>query len=140
MSEQSVHQSGWRSIVRSVLAVPAGLMTIFVLSLATDQFFHSLGVYPPWGEPMMGTGDNALALAYRGVYAVLGGYVAARLAPRAPIGHALALGLVGVVLATLGAIAAWDLSPAWFLIGLIAISLPAAWLGGRLQARSVGAS
>jgi hypothetical protein len=135
VTEQSVDQDRRRSIVRSVFAVLAGLVTIFVLSLATDQLFHSIGVYPPWGVPMLETGDNLIAFAYRAVYAVLGGYVAARLAPRAPVGHALALGAVGVVLATLGAIAAWEMSPAWFLIGLIAISLPAAWLGGIIRQR-----
>lgn len=120
---------------RSVLAVLAGLATIFVLSLATDQLFHSLGVYPPWGEPMLATADNLIALAYRCLYAVFGGYVAARLAPHAPVGHALVLGLVGVLLATLGAVAAWEMSPAWFLIALIAISVPAAWLGGVMLRR-----
>ena len=49
-----------RRIGRSILAVLAGLVFIFVLSLGIDQLFHVLGVYPPWGEPMNDTGDNAL--------------------------------------------------------------------------------
>ena len=44
-----------RNIPRSTLAVVAGFVAIFVLSLGTDQVFHSLGVYPPWGEPMRET-------------------------------------------------------------------------------------
>ena len=122
-------------LLQGALAVLAGLVTVFVLSLATDHLFHSLGVFPPWGEPMLETGDNLIALAYRALYAVLGGYVTAWLAPRAPVGHALVLGMIGIALATLGAVAAWEMSPAWFLLALIAISLPAAWLGGTLYQR-----
>ena len=122
---------------RSVGAVLAGLLAVVILSVVADQIFHSLGVYPPWGEPMLDTGVNLLALAYRVVFTVFGGYVAARLAPDAPIGHALALGGIGVVLGTLGAIGAWGMSPAWFLIALVLIALPCAWLGGTLyQARA----
>jgi hypothetical protein len=86
-----------------VLAVLAGLVTIFVLSLATDQLFHSIGVYPPWGEPMLETDDNLIALTYRAIYAVLGGYIAARLAPRPPVGDARGFGAVGGGHAPLGA-------------------------------------
>jgi hypothetical protein len=41
---------------------------------------------------MRDTGDYLLALVYRTVYGILGGYVTARLAPRAPMRHALILG------------------------------------------------
>src|SRR6187551_1531691 len=44
-----------RSFLRSAGAVFAGLVTIFVLSLATDQLFHGLGIYPGWGQPMRDT-------------------------------------------------------------------------------------
>lgn len=126
-----------RRPVRSTAAVLAGFVAIFVLSLATDQVFHSLEVYPPWGEPMYGTGQNLLALSYRIVYTIVGGYVAARLAPRAPMRHALVLGGLGVVVSTAGAIAMWDMSPAWYPIALVLISLPGAWLGGVLHRRGL---
>lgn len=122
-----------RRLLRSVIAVFAGFLAILVLSIGTDQIFHSLGLYPPWGKPMHDTGLNILALAYRSVYAVIGSYIAASLAPRAPMGHALALGVVGVVLGTMGAIAAWEMSPSWFLIVLVLVALPCAWLGGALH-------
>lgn len=119
--------------LRSLGAVLAGLATIVALSLATDQLFHSLGVYPPWGEPMHETGLNLLALVYRAVWTVLGGWVAARLAPFAPVGHAIALGGLGLVLGILGAIAAWGLSPGWFLIAVALTGPICAWAGGRLH-------
>ena len=119
----------------SILAIIAGLVAIFVLSLATDQLFHSLGVYAPWGEPMNETADAILAFAYRCLYGIAGGYIAGRLAPRAPVAHALALGGIGVVLSTLGAVAMWDMAPAWFSLGLVATALPVSWAGGTLAAR-----
>ena len=76
-----------------------------------------------------------LALSYRTVYAVVGSYIAARLAPHNPMRHALALGVVGFVLSSIGAIATipMDLGPAWFPIALVLTALPCAWLGGALH-------
>ena len=123
--------------LRSALAVLAGFAVIFVLSLATDQLFHALDVYPPWGLPMRDTDDNLLALSYRLVYDTFGCYLAARLAPRKPMRHALILGAIGLVLSTLGGVAAvmQDIGPAWFPILLALSSLPSAWLGGWFAER-----
>ena len=127
-----------RRLGRSVAAVLAGFIAVVVLSLGTDQVLHVLQVYPPWGQPMHDPGLNLLALAYRCVYAVLGSFIAARLAPRAPMRHALVLGGIGLVLSVLGAIAALsmaDLGPAWYPIALVLTALPCAWLGGDLHRR-----
>lgn len=132
-----------RRLGRSIAAVVAGLIVIFVLSLGTDQILHVLAVYPPWGQPMYDPGLNLLALAYRSVYAVLGCYLAARLAPYAPMRHALALGVVGVVLSSIGAYAAItmaDLGPTWYPIALVVSSIPCAWLGWVLHRSRHGAS
>ena len=137
MSSMTIADAPARNLPRSTLAVIAGFVAILVLSLATDQLFHSLGVYPPWGEPMSDTGDNLLALSYRLVYDTFGCYFAARLAPRNPMRHALVLGAIGFVLSSLGGAAAimQDLGPAWFPILLALSSLPSAWLGGWLASR-----
>ena len=121
--------------MRSVGAIVAGLIVIVALSLGTDQVLHVLEVYPPWGQPMRDTGDNLLALSYRIVYGILGSYVTARLAPRAPMRHALILGAIGVVLSLLGAVAAitMDLGPIWYPIALVITALPCAWAGGALH-------
>ncbi len=125
---------------RSVAAVLLGFVAVVALSLATDEVLHVLEVYPPWGQPMHEPGLCLLALSYRTAYAVAGSYIAARLAPRAPMGHALALGVLGLVVSTLGAIATipMDLGPAWYPIALVLTALPCAWLGGVLY-RSVHA-
>src|SRR5262245_56349570 len=91
---------------QSVGAILLGFFAVVVLSLGTDQIFHMLDVYPPWGVPMQAPGLNLLALSYRTVYAILGSYLAARFAPRNPMRHAVILGFIGLVPATGGAIAA----------------------------------
>jgi hypothetical protein len=130
-----------RRLARSAGAVLAGLAAVFVLSLGTDQVLHVLGVYPPWGQPMYDPGLNLLALAYRTVYAVLGSWIAARLAPRNPMRHAMALGIVGLVLSTAGAVAAItmaDLGPSWYPIALVLTALPCAWAGGAIERAARG--
>lgn len=127
-----------RRLGRSVAAILLGFVTVFVLSLGTDQILHVLQVYPPWGQPMYAAGLNLLALSYRVVYTILGGYITARLAPHAPLRHALILGAIGFVLSAAGAIAAipLNLGPTWYPIALALTALPCVWLGGGLQHRS----
>ena len=120
---------------RRIGAVLGGLLAIFVVTTAIDVALHATGVFPPLGErpsdPLF-----VLATAYRVAIAVAGCYLAARLAPDRPMQHALILGAIGVVLSTAGAIATWNsgIGPNWYPLGLVAISMPCAWLGGRLYA------
>ena len=128
-------------MARSVVAILAGFLAVVVLSLATDQLLHVLQVYPPWGEPMDATGLNMLALSYRIVYTLLGGFITARLAPRAPMRHVTILGLIGLAAGTAGAIVAItqaDLGPNWYPIALAVTAYPCTWLGGRLGVRTPG--
>lgn len=124
-----------RSPWRSALALLAGLAFIVVISLGTDQVLHALHVYPPWGQWTQDPGLNLLAFAYRCVYAVIGCYLTARLAPCAPMGHALALGAIGVVLSSAGAVAMWNVGPHWYPVALVLSSIPCAWLGGVIERR-----
>ena len=125
-----------RSIARSIVAIVAGLLVIIVLSIVTDVVMHATGIYPPWFTYMR---DSlfVLATAYRVVYSILGSYITARLAPSRPMLHALILGVIGVVLSVAGAIGTWDkgpeFGPKWYPLTLVALSLPLAWLGGKLR-------
>jgi hypothetical protein len=123
---------------KSVGAVALGLIVVFVLSLGTDQVFHMLGVYPPWGEPMEGTPLYLLALGYRVVYQVLGCYLTARFAPRNPMKHAWIVGYIGLGLGILGAVGsiAASMGPAWYPIVLALSAIPCAWIGGKLYVRN----
>jgi hypothetical protein len=124
-----------RRTLRSVGAVLGGLVSTFVATTAVDVALHALGVFPPFGERMTDA-LFVLALAYRIPLNAGGAYVAARLAPSAPRRHALALGALGVVIATLGAVAMWKFGPAWYSLANIAVALPCGWIGGRLYVQS----
>lgn len=123
------------SMLRSIGAIVAGLVAIFVLSIGTDVVLHAFGVYAPWGQPI----SDELALLPRLTalstpwWAVT---LRARLAPGKPMQHALVLGVIGIVLSAMGAAATWNhrpsLGPHWYPVTLILISLPCAWVGGTM--------
>jgi len=123
------------SILRSIGAVFAGVVTVIVLSLATDVILHATGIYPPWFQPMADA-LWVLALAYRIGYGILGGYVAARFVPNQPMKHALIVGFIGLALTIVGVAMHWnkgpEFGPKWFNLGLVFTALPCAWAGGRL--------
>ena len=122
-------------VLRSAGALLAGAAAVVVLSIGADTILQSAGIFPPEGKPMRDPGLNLLALVYRSVFGVLGSYVAARLAPAAPMRHALALDGVGFLTSIAGVVvtAGMDLGPRWYPIGLVVTALPGAWLGGRLR-------
>jgi len=125
-----------RRTLRSVIAVFVGFMSVAVLSLATDQLLHVLTIYPPWSEPMWDPRLNLLALSYRILYTILGGYITAALAPHSPMRHVVIGGVIGSVVGTAGAIAAItmaDLGPDWYPIALAATGFPCVWLGGVIH-------
>ena len=126
------------NVWRSVGAVAAGFVAIVVLSLGTDQVLHVLRVYPPWGQSMSHA-LFAVATSYRIVYTIAGGYLTARLAPQAPVRHAVILGLVGLVPGALGVVVALtkpEVGPLWYPIALVVTGLPCTWLGGVLFTRT----
>jgi hypothetical protein len=129
--ETTPKQHQW---LRSTGAVVAGILVIVLLSTATDRLLEALGVFPT-GKPMGATSLFLLAIAYRDAYAVLGGYLTARLAPSSPVRHAIILGVIGVV-ANAGGVAATlsrpDLGPVWYPVVLLLTSVPFCWLGGTL--------
>jgi hypothetical protein len=138
MREQASAQNPHpRNVWRSIGAVLAGFFAVVILSLGTDQVLHMLKVYPPWGEPMRDPGLNLLALTYRIIYTVFGGYLAARLAPRNPMDHVFVLAIIGLVMGVMGVVATsgMDLGPRWYPIALAATALPCTLLGGVLHRR-----
>lgn len=127
-----------RRIGRSVLAIAAAFFGNAVLALATDQLFHVLGVYPPWGQPMFEAAPNAIALSYRLVYGVGAGWLVARLAPQAPMRHVSILGIIATVLSGIAAVVtvtSVKLGPSWYPIALALSAYPTVWLGGALEGR-----
>ncbi len=128
-------KSSSRRLGRSVGALLAGFIVVVILSLGTDIALHGAGIFPPLGQAMS-DGLFLLATAYRTTYGVVGSYVTARLAPHRPMLHALAGGVVGLVLSTAGAVATWNkpsLGPHWYPLALIVLAMPCAWVGGRMR-------
>jgi MFS family permease len=129
-----------RNLPRSIGAVVAGFLGGAILSLATDAVLHATGVFPPWGQPMSGS-LFGLATAYRTVFNILGCYIAARLAPRNPMKHALVIGAIGLVVSIIGAVATWnkgpEFGPHWYPVLLVVLCLPCAWIGGMLRERQL---
>jgi hypothetical protein len=120
---------------RSVVALLAGFVVVVILSLGTDVLLHTTRVFPPWGQPI----SNPLfflATAYRTVYAIVGSYITARMAPYKPMQHAIVGGVIGLVLSIVGAAVTWnkpELGPHWYPLALVVTALPCAWIGGRIR-------
>ena len=130
------------SFLRRLAPGVAGFLGIAVLSHATDAALHAVGSFSALGVPTT-SGPFLLALAYRSAFGVLGCFIAARFAVARPMRSALWLGAVGFVLSTLGAAAAAhhpELGPLWYPIALALLTLPSAWLGGKLGSATRPAS
>ena len=125
-----------KNTLRSIGAVAAGFVAVFVLSLGTDVVLHAAGVFPPWLQ-RMSDALFLLATAYRSVYCIAGCYIASRLGPDKPMKHALVLGVVGLIVSIAGAAVTWnkgpEFGPHWYPVALIVTAIPCAWLGGKLR-------
>jgi hypothetical protein len=137
MATPSLQPTTASPTLRSIGALLAGLLVGVILSLATDMLMYALGVLPRLGTHPPGSNALLLATVYRTVYGVLGSYVAARLAPNRPMGHALVLGVLGLIVSIVGAIVTWNrqpsLGPHWYPVALIVLAIPTAWAGGKLR-------
>ena len=96
-----------KNVGRSIWAVVAGFLAVVILSIGTDASLHAAGIFPELGQ-RMSDGLFVLATIYRTIYGVVGSYITARLAPYKPMKHALIGGAIGMVLATIGALATWN--------------------------------
>ena len=122
-----------KNIFRSIGAGAAGFIVGGLLSHVTDYVLASVGVLPH-GNLNVSSLLILMVLFYRCVYMVIGCYIVAILAPNNPMRHALILGAFGTLISILGALitANMNLGPAWYAWTLAALSMPSAWLGGKL--------
>jgi hypothetical protein len=128
----------WLTWLLSVLAVLAGVLVVVAFSIGADLGVVKLGMFP---APPVRPPDGLFLepLVYRSAFAVLGAYITARLAPRAPVTHALVLGGIGVAVSLMGAVMTGgrnDMGPAWYSWALVITTLPLTWLGGVLHRRA----
>jgi hypothetical protein len=107
-----------------------GLACVFFLHHGTAKLVRILDLFP--------SGDPVAAVVYRSLYVVVGSYITARLAPLKPMGHALVLGGIELVLISVSAnylVPMQFFGPAWYYYWLALTALPCAWLGGILHTK-----
>jgi hypothetical protein len=126
-----------KRLLKSVGAVLAGFLVVVLLSTVTDAILESTGVLPPANQPgvYMATWMLVLALLYRSVYTLLGGYVTAWLAPQNPMKHVKILAILGTIGGLIGVFAGWNLSEHWYPIAIAVTAYPLVWYGGKLRLR-----
>ena len=124
-------------MLRSVLSIVAGYLVLAVLvmlaTFASAKLHQAEGAENPFNAKP-GTGFIVANLIYSGVFAVVGGFLTATIARRAPLLHAV---ILAVILALLGvaslSMAAGTNEPRWYGLTLIVLGPGCATLGGYLQ-------
>ncbi|MBI1822120.1 MAG: hypothetical protein HYR79_10475 [Nitrospirae bacterium] len=123
-----------KNIFKSIGTVDAGFITVAILSIGTDYVFESLGIFPPQSNPgAYVTWMLALALFYRSIYTVVGGYVTVLWAPQNPIRHVYALMVLGGIGGIAGLIDGWHLGNHWYTVTLAITGPLFVLLGGKLK-------
>jgi hypothetical protein len=124
-------------VLKGIGAILAGIVFIVITHSVTDLILEKLGIFPPPGQGFHITWMVVTATIYRCIYSVGGGYVTASLAPEPRMRYVWILGIIGLVMSSLAAIATipMKLGPAWYPVALAVTALPCVWLGGKLRAR-----
>lgn len=130
-------------MIRSVLSVVAGfaVMTVCVMGFTLAAM---VVLYPgrPLDAPIDPSGAwIAVNLAYSLLAAVAGGWVTAKIATRARMGHAGALALVVLAMSVVGRLAGESASgaqPGWYPVVVTAVGIGGVLIGGYLAARASG--
>lgn len=117
--------------LRTAGALIAGFVAVAALSMAADAVLHAMNYYPNDGT-VGSDAELAVALAYRTVFTILGGYITARLAPSHPQRLATILGAIGTLFAILGAVTMWNVGHQWYPVGLVVLAIPSTAFGGWL--------
>lgn len=123
-----------KNIWKSIGAILLGFVTVVILSTVTDALLQTLGIFPSVRSGISySTWMLIIALLYRSVYTVIGGYVTARFAPINKMGHVKILGILGIIGGTIGVISGWNLSSHWYPILLAVTAYPLTWIGGKIN-------
>ena len=124
--------------LRSTLAIIAGFVLIGLLAFASDGVAHAMR--PDIFGPNSSTSNVpylVIAIIYVGIYAIAGCWLAATLAGRRPMFHALVLGVLGLVFNLAAVPSMWALFPHWYTVVSLLLVMPFAWIGGRLRERQL---
>ncbi|HXQ27178.1 MAG TPA: hypothetical protein VN822_12275 [Candidatus Acidoferrales bacterium] len=126
-------------MIRSVLAVLAGIATLTVTSFAIEAAADPLIIWMfPHALPNKAAISHNLPaslfmFAYTALCVAAGGYVTAWVARRSPVWHALVMGAVEVALTVLAMVSLPDVAPLRNWIVAMVLTVPAAGCGGMLR-------
>ena len=129
-------------IVRSVLAVLAGLVTLTVVSLALEAAANPLLMHafpaalPNEAALSQNVPARLLTLLLTMASVAVGGYVTAWIASGAAARHAVIMGGIEVLMTIAAMLVLQDKAPLWSWIAAIVLIVPAAWLGSRVRLHS----
>jgi hypothetical protein len=128
-------------MIRSILAVLAGLVVIVVTSFGIEAAVDPLlmRIFPAALPNEAALSHNtpvwSFTFAYTFLCVMARGYVTARLAGRFPVRHAVILGLLQSALTIPAMIEFGDKARPWAWILSMILVIPAAWFGGLIFSR-----
>lgn len=124
------------ALLRHIVPVLVGGIVMLMLTVVTDNWLAARGLLPTTAVAPT-VASLLLVTAYRGVFAIIGCHMAARLAPAGQprIRYALALGGLLLVLNIVGATSNRGLFPLWYVLLNLALPIPWAIIGGGTAAR-----
>jgi hypothetical protein len=122
------------TMLRSIFAVLAGDIIWTILWLGTNA---ALAAAMPGAFQADGSIDSsgllAVILVLSVLISIIAGYSTARLASAHEVSHALALGVVLLLIGVFVQSQYWEVLPLWYHLTFLALLIPAAWLGGKLR-------
>jgi hypothetical protein len=122
-----------KNILKSIGAVMAGFFAVAVFSVATDSILEAVGIFPGTKHPeLYKSWMLGLALLYRSLFTLVGGYITARLAPQDSMRHVHVLMVLGLIGGVAGAINGWGYGNHWYPISLAVTGPLFVWIGGTL--------
>jgi hypothetical protein len=122
-------------LLRSILAVLAGLVAITAVSFAieavADPLLMRMLALPDRAALTHNSAVSLITMAYTLVCVAGGGYVTAKLTRRLPVRHALQAALMVPAMMSFA-----DPGPLWRWVFGMVLEIPAAWAGGAIYARA----
>ncbi len=131
--------------LKNIGTVIAGFVLTLLLTRGMDILFESMGVFPTVEEQQKNGFNvlwmNIVAILYRVVFTILGGYLTAKTSASKPMRNVNILGIVGTIIAIIGNIVVSQIPemanvlPLWFSVVLVLIAYPCVWTGGKLATK-----
>jgi hypothetical protein len=130
-------------MIRSVLAVLAGIAVLTATSFAIEALANPLMMrmlplsLPDSAAISYNLPANLFLFAYTALSVAGGGYVTAWLVNRAPVRHAVILGIIQTAMTVWAMVSLPEGGPLRNWIATIVLTVPAAWCGGMLRVSRV---